>query len=211
MDLSAVILAGGESRRMGRDKAWLELDGVPLIVRALQTVRGLGVDELFISGRADGDYSSLRCSVLHDLEPGFGPLGGIERALHACGSPLVLVLAVDLPHMRTDFLAKLIARADAITGVVPLLEGGLEPLAAIYPRRAHEIAFRHIAQSRHSVCDFAEACRRQQAVRTFRVTSLDAACFANWNSPVDPATHRLQLASHPRTARRRLGACDTGH
>ena len=143
---------------MGRDKAWLELDGEPLIVRAVRTVRRLGVDELFISGRADVDYSALQCPVLHDLEPGLGPLGGIERALHACATPLLLVLAVDLPDMTTEFLAKLITRADAVTGVVPMRAGAPEPLAAIYPKCCHEIAFRFFEQSRHSVCDFAEAC-----------------------------------------------------
>jgi molybdopterin-guanine dinucleotide biosynthesis protein A len=209
MNLSAVILAGGESRRMGRDKAWLDLAGEPLIVRALQTVRWLGVDELFISGRADVDYSALECPVLHDLEPGFGPLGGIERALHACGSPLLLVLAVDLPHMTTAFLAKLIGRTDALTGVVPVRDGALEPLAAIYPKRCHEIAFRFIAQARHSACDFAEAFLRERAVRTLRVTRADVACFANWNSPFDAAAQRLQLVARPRTPRRRLCASDT--
>jgi molybdopterin-guanine dinucleotide biosynthesis protein A len=92
---------------------------------------------------------------------------------------------------------------------VPLRDGDPEPLAATYPKRGHEIAFRFIAQSRHSVCDFAEACRREGAVRTLRVTRPDAACFANWNSPVDAAMHRRQLASHLRTSRHRLCASDT--
>jgi molybdopterin-guanine dinucleotide biosynthesis protein A len=183
--LSAVILAGGESRRMGRDKAWLTLDGEPLITRAIQLVRALGPVETFISGRADVDYSALNCPVLHDLIPGLGPLGAIERALHACRSPLLLVLAVDLPHMTTAFLASLVARARAMTGVVPLRDGSLEPLAATYPRRCHEMAFRLLAQSRHCVRDFAEACLQEGAVRTLRVARRDARCFINWNSPVD--------------------------
>jgi len=211
MQLSAVILAGGESRRMGRDKAWLNLDGEPLIVRAVRTVRRLAVDQLFISGRTDADYATLQCPILHDLEPGFGPLGGIERALHACGSPLLLVLAVDLPHMTTEFLTKLIVRADVLTGAVPTRDGSLEPLAAIYPKRCHEIAFRFIAQSRHSVCDFADDCLKERAVRTLRVAKRDAACFANWNSPVDATPNRYQLVAHSRASRRQAAVCDTRH
>src|ERR1051325_1673089 len=113
MDLSAVILAGGRSRRMGRDKAWLEFRGRPLIVRAVELARGLGVREIFISGRAEVDYSQLNCRVLLDEQPGLGPVAGIERALQAAEAPLLLVLAVDLPRMTPDFLNQLIRHGDA--------------------------------------------------------------------------------------------------
>lgn len=185
MNLSAVILAGGESRRMGCDKAWLEKDGVPLIARAVATVRDAGVEEIFISGRAGVDYSALHLPVLHDLEPGCGPLGGIERALRQTAHPLLLVLAVDLAQMAPDFLRSLAARCDDLTGAVPKLRGELEPLAAIYPRRCQVIAADFLTQSRRSARDFAEVCHRKQVVRYAVVAQADAACFANWNSPGD--------------------------
>lgn len=185
MNLSAVILAGGESRRMGRDKAWVELGGKPLVALAVEKVRQLGVGEVFISGRAGADYATLKCPVLLDLEPGFGPLGGIERALHVASSPLLLVLAVDLPHITDALLRKLTAGCDRLTGVVPKLNGEFEPLAAIYPKRCHAIAFDFIAKSRYAARDFAAACLRERAVRQFPVARGDAGCFANWNSPSD--------------------------
>lgn len=190
--LSAVILAGGESRRMGRDKAWVELGGRSLIQIAVEKVRGLGVEETFISGRPGVDYSALPCPVLFDLEPSFGPLGGIERALSSVSAPLVLVLAVDLPRMTTTFLRQLVAGCDRLTGVVPSLHGRLEPLAAIYPRRCHALALDCMARSRHAVREFAEACLRERAVRTLTVAASDAGCLANWNHPGDitpPASH----------------------
>jgi molybdopterin-guanine dinucleotide biosynthesis protein A len=188
---SAVILAGGASTRMGRDKAWLELDGQPLIAHAVAKVRQLRIADVFISGVATADYSELKCPVLHDLEPGFGPLGGIERALHVCRTPLLLVLAVDLPGMTASFLRKLLARCDRLTGMVPKVGRGHEPLAAVYPKRCHAIAFEFIAKSRHGARDFASACLREGAVRSFPVARADAVCFANWNSPADlPGTVR---------------------
>lgn len=197
MNVSAVILAGGESRRMGCDKAWVELDGRPLLEHAMEKVRRLGVEEVFISGRPGMDDAGLKCPVLLDLKPGSGPLGGIERALHTSSSPWVLVLAVDLPHMTTMFLRKLVASCDRLTGVVPRLNDRLEPLAAIYPRSAHALAFDSLARSRHAVCDFAEACLREHAVGTLPVTPADAGCFANWNTPDDigPAVTQAQLRS----------------
>jgi molybdenum cofactor guanylyltransferase len=188
VNLSAVILAGGESKRMGRDKASVQFKGNSLLSLAVEKVRQLGITEVFISGRAEMDYSTLNCPVLLDLEPGCGPLGGIERGLHASSSAMLLVLAVDLPHMTTAFLRKLIAQCDPSTGVLPKLDGRCEPLAAIYPKRCHIIARNSLARSRLAVREFAEKCLEESAVRTMEVSPADAGCFANWNTPADVTT-----------------------
>jgi molybdopterin-guanine dinucleotide biosynthesis protein A len=190
MNLSAVILAGGESRRMGRDKAWLEVGGQPLIRRALSTLRASGIHEVFISGRASTDYSALNCPILLDLEHGCGPLGGIERALAAATAPLVLVLAVDLPRISSAFLLKLAEQCDPLTGVVPNLQGELEPLAAIYPKRCGVIARDCLLKFSRAARDFVEACLREHALRAFAVSGADARCFDNWNSPADVTAPR---------------------
>lgn len=185
MNLGAIILAGGESTRMGRDKAWLELDGTSLLQRAVDNVRALGIAEVFISGRAGADYAAVQCPVLVDREPRSGPLSGIERGLHACTSPLLLVLAVDLPRMTAAFLQQLAANCTPSTGVVPVRHGAMEPLAAIYPKRCHALAAEALAGSRPAARDFAAACYREHAVRLLPVTTADAAAFANWNTPGD--------------------------
>jgi molybdenum cofactor guanylyltransferase len=164
MDLSAVVLAGGGSRRMGQDKAWLEVEGQPLIQRALQALRAAGLAEIFVSGRPGVDYSRLGCPVLLDLEPGFGPLGVVERALRAASFPLLLALVVDLPQMSTAFLRELQIRCDSLTWAVPRLRGRLEPLAAIYPRRCHAIAAGFLTKRNHAVRDFVGACLNEQAL-----------------------------------------------
>lgn len=187
MELSAVILAGGESRRMGRDKAWLEFDGKPLVKLAVEKARQLGIKEVFISRRTGEGYSGLNCPVLFDLEPGFGPIGGIERGLHECRSPLLLVLAVDLPRMTLAFLNRMRKACDRLTGAVPKLNGRLEPLAAIFPKRCHAFASAAIVKSQHSARDFASACLRERAVRACSVTSGEASGFLNWNRPSDLA------------------------
>jgi molybdopterin-guanine dinucleotide biosynthesis protein A len=187
VNLSAIILAGGESRRMGRDKAWVEWNGRPLIAAAVDNARQLGITEIFISGRPDADYSALDCPVLLDLEPGLGPLSGIERGLHYCTSPLLLVLAVDLPRITSAFLRALAARCNRLTGVVPLRQGRLEPLAAIYPKRCHAFAFDRLTRGSRAAHEFAGDCLRERAARRWRVPASEAPCFANWNSPADLA------------------------
>jgi len=182
---SAVILAGGESRRMGRDKAWVEFKGKTLIQMGMEKLHALGIQEIFISGRASDDYSAYEYPVLLDLEPGFGPLGGIERGLQACAKPLLLVLAVDLPLMTPAFLEKLCARCDDSIGIVPELDGRLEPLAAVYPKRCHTLASETLFTSRPAVQDFVGACLKARAVRSYSVPAAEATLFFNWNSPAD--------------------------
>jgi molybdopterin-guanine dinucleotide biosynthesis protein A len=185
VNLSAVILAGGQSSRMGRDKAWVEFEGQPLIKRAIDTVRGSGITEILISGRAGADYSSLGCPVLLDREAGSGPLAGIERALDTTEAPLLLVLAVDLPRMTASFLQRLASHCEPLTGVIPKLNDRLEPLAAIYPKRCRFIVRDYLLKCRLAARDFADACLRERAVKTFVVPPADQSCFDNWNSPSD--------------------------
>lgn len=185
MNFSAVILAGGKSSRMGRDKAWIELDGRPLLALAVEKIQPLGVEEIYISGRADVDYSTLNFPVLHDNQTECGPLGGIERALAACRAPLLLVLAVDMARMTSGLLQQLTAQCDSTTGVVPELPTGLEPLAAIYPKRSHAIVQAAINNSRLSARDFANACQRENLVRFLPMPASAAENFSNWNHPGD--------------------------
>lgn len=136
---NAVILAGGNSTRMGRDKAMLEVDGQPLLARQIQRARDAGAQEIFISGRAEADYRAFGCTVLKDRIHNVGPLAGIEAALAATNAPLLLVLAVDMPRMTVDLLRRLASNCSANLGVVPRVNGAIEPLAAFYPKAAFEV------------------------------------------------------------------------
>jgi molybdopterin-guanine dinucleotide biosynthesis protein A len=170
---------------MGRDKAWVHAGGRPLIVRTLDTLRDAGIREIFISGRSDADYTPLGCPVLFDLEPGLGPLGGIERGLCCCTSPLLLVVAVDMARLSGEFLRGLVGRADRFTGVVPQCGNRLEPLAAIYPRRCHPFAFNRILTGSRAARDFATDCMREGAVRRWRLPPALIPCLASCNHPQD--------------------------
>jgi molybdopterin-guanine dinucleotide biosynthesis protein A len=139
----AAIQAGGRSTRMGRDKAWLTVDGQPLIARALAAARPLA-DRLLVviaaSSLQRARYAEFarveHAELVIDETPDCGPLAGIHAALkHATGLEDVLVLACDLPFVTTPFLEVLrdahVRHGKQIT--VPLdPEGRLQPLLAIY-------------------------------------------------------------------------------
>lgn len=185
IEFSAVILAGGRSSRMGRDKALLEVEGQPLLERQLTLVRARRPVELFISGRTDTDYARWRCPVLRDRVADAGPLAGIAVSLEAARTSLLLVLAVDLPRMTGELLDGLLAACAPDCGVVPCLPGGPEPLAAVYPRKAAALAVEHLMVNRGAARAFAESCRRAGLVRFLDYPPEMGSCFANWNVPDD--------------------------
>jgi molybdenum cofactor guanylyltransferase len=185
VNFSAVILAGGKSSRMGRDKAWLEVDGRPLLARQIQLARESGAAEVFISGRADTDYAAFGCRVLWDKFGGAGPLAGIERALDAAMSPLLLVLAVDLPEMSVEFLRRLGAGCAENFGAIPRVNENIEPLAAFYPKISHSPAEALLCNRRNAVATFAEHCVQSGLARFVELPAAGSRHFANWNAPVD--------------------------
>ncbi len=190
MKFSAVILAGGQSRRMGCDKAFLDWRGQPLLAHQIQTVRALGPEEVFISGRPGVDYGLFGCPILHDEFQDRGPLAGIAQALQAAHTPLLLVLAVDLPAMEPAYLRRLLAHCAETVGAVPQQDDHLDPLAAFYPKASHHLALDLLTWASPAVTGFAHLCAETRLVNLHPVTAGDARFFANWNT--DPSHGRLR-------------------
>ena len=138
--VSGVVLIGGKSSRMGRDKAALPVAGETLLVRQLRLLAEAGCQECLVSVAGPDTALPLLSPeprVIGDRFPEAGPLAGLERSLALAHHDLVLVLAVDLPAMTADFLRTLLAEAIPSCGVVPVIGDRFEPLAAVYPRQAH--------------------------------------------------------------------------
>lgn len=129
--LSAILLAGGKSARMGRDKALLPFRGTTLLDWQLQKLRGLGVGDIMIAG---GDYRREGARTVADEYPGRGPLGGMHACMKQARNPACLVLSVDVPLVPPQALAALAAAHRAGPGPVTLLAHGetWEPLIGIY-------------------------------------------------------------------------------
>ena len=185
MKFSAVILAGGNSSRMGRDKAFLETGGQTLLARQIQLVRTAGAAEVFISDRPVTDYPAQGCQVLLDQFAGAGPLAGIERALVAATSPLLLVLAVDLPEMNATLIRALAANCSDQLGAVPCLGEDIEPLAAFYPKAAHGLVERLLREESNAATTFARHCAHSGLVKFIQASRDQARYFRNWNCPAE--------------------------
>ena len=185
MNFSAVILAGGRSQRMGRDKASLLVRGKPLLQRQVELARATGAAEVFISGRVGADYGGFDCAVLSDRFGDAGPLAGIESALGAMSSELLLVLAVDMPNLGAAPLQAVIARCTENCGGIPRVDNRIEPLAAVYPWSALKLVRELLEGGRKVATHFAEQCVDLKLATFIEFPRAEAGHFANWNTPTD--------------------------
>ena len=131
--VAGFILTGGESSRMGRDKALLELGGVPLAVRTARLLEPLTASVALIG--APERYGSLGLRLVPDDQTSLGPLGGIATALRISGCKWNLILGCDLPYLTSAWLEHLIRRTQECTSdaLIPeSAEGHAEPLCAMY-------------------------------------------------------------------------------
>src|SRR5215471_1904570 len=136
MNISAVLLAGGESRRMGQDKATLVFHGKPLWEIQLALLRKLRPNEILLSTRSDPVWRPADVHFVPDQTPSRGPLSGLAAALARIQTDHLIALAIDMPLMTEDFLRSLCDVIKPSCGAVPIIGDRAELLAAIYPRSA---------------------------------------------------------------------------
>jgi molybdopterin-guanine dinucleotide biosynthesis protein A len=133
--LTIAIQAGGQSRRMQRDKGLVPLNGRPLIEHLLERVRPLG-DEILITTNQPQDYAYLDLPMAADETPGAGALVGLHTALKAAHGERVLVLACDMPFVNVPLLKHLLELSVDVDIVVPRWQDILQTLHAVYRRSA---------------------------------------------------------------------------
>jgi molybdopterin-guanine dinucleotide biosynthesis protein A len=131
MKADGFVTAGGKSSRMGRDKAWLELDGATMIERVVAALRPVTESVTIIANRPE--YARLNLPVVADTHIGIGPLEAIRTALANSRQPRVVLVGCDLPFITPQLFTHLLDVGGDAQAVVPLDDGGrLEPLCAVY-------------------------------------------------------------------------------
>jgi molybdopterin-guanine dinucleotide biosynthesis protein A len=149
-ELYGLVLTGGRSRRMQRDKAGLEYAGKSQLARAMELLTPLVV-RCFVSIRADQLHDPQRAAfdTIADIKPSLGPIGGIHAALHAYPEQAWLILACDLPFLDRATLQQLIARrasARMATAYRSSVDALPEPLCAIFEPRSRQIIEHSLAR-----------------------------------------------------------------
>lgn len=183
---SAVVLAGGRSVRMGREKALLEVAGEPLWRRQRDVLATAGATELLLSARSEQvwahDTEGFTAIVTDDRGEG-GPLIGIVAALERSTRPWLAVLAVDLPKMPPTWFEALRRELAPGLGIVGRRDGFFEPLAAIYPAAFRPLAEAAVARGEFSLQRLLAEAVAQGLLRVREINSAEAVWFENWNEP----------------------------
>lgn len=185
MNISAVLLAGGESRRMGMDKATVLFQGEPLWQHQLAVLRKLQPQQIFVSARADPVWRPADCCFVADEQPSRGPLSGLAASLNRVVTTHLLAFAIDLPFMTAAYLLSLCDKTETGRGILPVIDGRAEPLAAVYPREANSDVRAALSGDDFSLQTLTRRLVDAGKLKKLVVAKSEGQLFRNLNEPAD--------------------------
>jgi molybdopterin-guanine dinucleotide biosynthesis protein A len=203
MKISGIILAGGKSRRMGHDKAFLALGGQSLIEIVIERVQAVAAEVIVVTN-TPLRYAHLATRLVGDIYRGVGTLGGMHAGLTAARHDYALVVGCDMPFLNPLLLTYMASLAPQYDAVVPQVDGLFEPLHAIYSRSCLPLiedricarqweAFSFYPQARVRYFDREEMVRFDPALLSLRNANTpeewqrvkrEFALFADWSITV---------------------------
>lgn len=184
-DVAGVILAGGESSRMGRNKALLEVNGERMIETAYRRMAEL-FDEVLLVTNTPESYDFIPCRKIADIHPGMGPLGGIHAALSSTVAERAFVIACDMPGLNPRLIRELCGIEGGGDVVIPETPGGLEPLHAVYSKSCLPKMEQMLFAGERRILSFFDLAQVRLVPRG-RIAALDPeyASFRNINTQED--------------------------
>lgn len=183
---SVAISAGGQSRRMGTDKAFVQVNGKAIIERVLSQVLGLGQVETFIVTNHPTRYKAFDMRLVEDVIPHKGALGGIYTAVDASLTDHVLVVACDMPFLQRRLMTMMIDQlaGDPMDVIVPRVAGYPQGLHAIYGKGCLPVIRERLDQNQLKVIDFYDEVGVRYLDETdYHTADPDQIAFFNVNTP----------------------------
>jgi len=183
-DVTAFILAGGQSSRMGTEKAFLEFEGHLLIDHMIGIAKAVA-EQMRIVGPKQ-KFAAFG-QIATDIYPERGPLGGIHAALEISRTEFNLMLAIDMPFIEPKFLAYLLQQAQHSQALVTVPHvGGYQPLCACYRKEFENIADRALAAGKNKIdALFAPETTRVIDEQEFAKLGYPVSMFQNLNTKDD--------------------------
>lgn len=152
--ITAIVLAGGKSSRMGTDKSLMLLNGKPIISHVIEAIRPLCSKVVISSNKQVYDFTG--CEVWPDLYPVQAPMIGIYSCLERSSTDLNIVVSCDVPFVETALFSHLISNMEGSDIVVPVHDGYLEPLCAIYKKKVASGLQQYIDRQNYRLFEFIE-------------------------------------------------------
>jgi molybdopterin-guanine dinucleotide biosynthesis protein A len=188
-DCTGVILAGGENTRMPVLKAFIKVEGKPIIERNLALIQQLFRDTLIVTNQPS-DYSYLGVPLLGDIHDIRGPMTGIFTSLFNSRVPWVFISACDMPFISRDLINYMYSQRDGFDAVVPAPKGRAEPLFAFYSKKLLLSMEKAVLSDRRGLKDFLKD-KKVKYISAAEVRRFDpgARSFINLNTPQDADRH----------------------
>lgn len=153
LNFSGIILSGGKSLRMGKDKAFIEIEGIPMIERTLNLFKRIFNEILIITNNKNQFFHFNKVKVYDDLIPSKGALGGLYTGLFYSSYDYAFCVGCDMPFLNESIIKFLIQKINNEDIIVPKTKGGLEPLHAIYSKRCLSTIKEMIQQGKSRIID----------------------------------------------------------
>jgi molybdopterin-guanine dinucleotide biosynthesis protein A len=181
--MTGIVLAGGENRRMGMDKAFLKLDGIPMIEHVLRSLKAVCKDIIIVTNSPQS-YEAYRVAVVTDAFDMRGPLTGIYSGLLKSKDEYNFVVACDMPFLNPGLMAYMGGLAEGYDIVVPAVGGMLEPLHAVYRKGLVPVIEAQLMRHRQRIRELF-GTQRVRYVAEEEVDRFDPArkSFKNLNTP----------------------------
>jgi molybdopterin-guanine dinucleotide biosynthesis protein A len=189
MQASLLVLAGGDSRRMGRPKAWLEV-GDTYLLRHVAERLGPAFSEVMVSfAQPEQLEEPVPYRVVFDRRPSAGPLAGIEAGLAAARNEVIFAVACDMPYLTTEVSQLAVAAARSCDAAIPRIDGRPEPVCGAYRRTALPFITGAVNAGRFKAAEL---------IAELDVTwleGLDPQLFRSLNTPADLERFHTEFAS----------------
>ena len=181
--MTGVVLAGGRSRRMGKDKCFLQWRGQALIEHSIDVLKTF-TSRIVISANETG-YNDFGYEVINDLFPGTGPLGGIATVMTECDDDVFAFLPCDMPFVVPELFEFLLSFKGENQAVVPVFDGNVEPLVLIADKTVLTPAKEMLELKKFKILDFLNSVKTAFVNIEPSLNFYSPVLFANINTPED--------------------------
>lgn len=151
--ITGIILSGGKSRRMGENKAFIEIEGVPIIQRIYSLFKELFQEVIIVTNQVEL-FNNFDSKIYSDLLPNKGVLGGLYTGLFFSTFHYSFCVACDMPFIRKALVQYIINHIEGEDVIVPRTEDGLQPLHAIYSKNCLDPIKKIMEQGKYKIIDF---------------------------------------------------------
>lgn len=184
-NVTGIILAGGKSSRLGRNKSFIQVDGIALIERVATVMTSVFEHRLLVTNTPE-EYAYLGIPMVQDLIKGIGPLGGVYTGLATISDDAGFFVACDMPYLNAALVRHIAGLRSGVDAVVPRINKMVEPLHSLYAKSSIDPLKEIIDSGRRQILElFSRIKVRYVEEGALRGFDPDLRCFANVNRPED--------------------------